>query len=99
MPYPQASVGLIDHLTRLADISVEAPELRTAADVTRQRIDELIAQNADHVAMVAGLEQQVDAEATSSNSGDHPPMDLDNLPSGDEIAAELQRFLREQGQA
>ncbi len=99
MPYPQASVGLIDQLTRLAEISVDAPELRSAAEVTRQRIDELIAQNPDHVAMVAGLEQQVDAEATSSNSGDHPPMDLDNLPSGDEIAAELQRFLREQGQA
>ncbi len=46
--------------------------------------------------MVEQLERQAEAEA--AGSGDHPPLDIDNLPSGDEIAAELQRFLREEGQ-
>lgn len=98
MPYPQASVRLLDQLSRLGGLSVDVTELRAAADVTRERIDGLIAQNPEHVAMVAGLEQQHDSESTSSNIIDHPPLDGDNLPSGDEIAAELQRFLREEGQ-
>ena len=105
MPYPDASVALIEHLARLGGIVLDLTELRGAAEVTRNRIDGLIAQNPEHIAMVEGLERQYEAELTetsgsglSSNTGDHPPMDLENLPSGDEIAAELQRFLREEGQ-
>jgi hypothetical protein len=105
MPYPEASVGLLEHLARLGGIVVDLTELRAAADVTRNRIDGLIAQNPEHIAMVEGLERQFEAELSeasgsglSSNSGDHPPLDMENLPSGDEIAAELQRFLREEGQ-
>lgn len=103
MPYPEASVSLLEHLIRLGGVSIDVSELRAAADVTRTRIDGLIAQNPEHIAMVEGLERQAESEAAdtespSSYAGDHPPMDLDNLPSGDEIAAELQRFLREEGQ-
>lgn len=98
MPYPQASVELLDQLSRIGNVSVDVSELQAAADVTRERIDALISQNPEHMAMVAGLEQQLDAEATNSNFMNHPPMDIDNLPSGDEIAAELQRFLRDEGQ-
>jgi hypothetical protein len=101
MPYPDASVGLLDRLARLAGVSVDLTELKAAAAVTRDRIDGLIAQNPEHTAMVEGLERQLEAELAdgpSSDAGGHPPMDLDNLPSGDEIAAELQRFLREEGQ-
>ena len=105
MPYPEASVGLLEHLARLGGIVLDLTELRGAAEVTRNRIDGLIAQNPEHIAMVEGLERQYEAELTetsstglSSNTGDHPPMDMENLPSGDEIAAELQRFLREEGQ-
>ena len=39
--------------------------------------------------MVRQLEAQVDAA-----EGAAPPFDIGNLPSGDEIAAELERFLR-----
>lgn len=101
MPYPDASVGLLDHLARLGDVTVDVSELRGAAGVTKTRIDGLIAQNPEHVAMVEQLERQADAEAAEAggaNTGEHPPLDMENLPSGDEIAAELQRFLREEGQ-
>lgn len=98
MPYPDASVGLLGHLARLGGITVDVTELRGAADVTRTRIDGLIAQNPEHVAMVEQLERQWEAEAAAGPGDDHPPLDVDNLPSGDEIAAELQRFLREEGQ-
>jgi hypothetical protein len=98
MPYPDASVGLLDHLARLGGVTVDVTELRAAAGVTKTRIDGLIAQNPEHVAMVEQLERQLEAEAAAGPGGEHAPLDMDNLPSGDEIAAELQRFLREEGQ-
>jgi hypothetical protein len=97
MPYPDASVGLLGHLSRLGGISVDVAELTGAAEVTRTRIDGLIAQNPEHVAMVEQLERQWEAEATAVPGNEPAPLDMDNLPSGDEIAAELQRFLRDEG--
>ena len=100
MPYPEASVALLDRLQRLSGLSIDLAELQAASEVTRNRIDGLIAQNPEHIAMVEGLERQWEQEQAegSSNQGGPPPFDMENLPSGDEIAAELQRFLREEGQ-
>jgi hypothetical protein len=99
MPYPEASVGLLDRLARLSGMTIDLGELQAAAEVTRNRIDGLIAQNPEHIAMVEGLERQWEQEQAegASNQGG-APFDMENLPSGDEIAAELQRFLREEGQ-
>lgn len=92
MPYPAASAALVDMVTTVAGLDLAVPALDEAVAVARERIDELVAQNPDHQAMVANLEAQVDAEAVP------PPLNFDDLPTGDEIAAELQRFLRDQGQ-
>jgi hypothetical protein len=99
MPYPEASVGLLDRLARLSGMTIDLGELQSAAEVTRNRIDGLIAQNPEHIAMVEGLERQWEQEQAegAANTGG-TPFDMENLPSGDEIAAELQRFLREEGQ-
>jgi hypothetical protein len=48
--------------------------------------------------MVEGLERQWEAELAGAASAEPIPIDMENIPSGDEIAAELQRFLREEGQ-
>lgn len=100
MPYPEASVELLDRLAHLAGLTFDMTELRAAAAVTRERVDTLIAQNPEHVAMVEGLEHQLDAEAAGPSAPpfNAPLFDENNLPSGDEIAAELQRFLRDEGQ-
>jgi proteasome assembly chaperone (PAC2) family protein len=90
MPYPAASAALLQGLAVLGGPVFSVRELEAAAEVTSQRIDELIANSEEHRAMVAQLEAQHDAEHT-------PPADLSNLPSGDEIAAELERFLRGEG--
>lgn len=86
MPYPAASAALLDRLRDLAGIAVRGDDLRAAAVVTHERIDELIANSDDHRSMVEQLERQVDAIESA--------LDIANLPTGDEIAAELQRFLR-----
>jgi hypothetical protein len=91
--YPGASVALVEMLMRLTGLSIDLTELRAAEANARQRIDQLIQQSDEHRSMVAGLEQQADDEAQESATA----MNLDNLPSGDEIAAELERFLRGEG--
>ena len=91
MPYPAASVALLDGLAAVGGIHVDSPALRAETDASRQRIDALIAENEDHVRMVRQLEAAVDA------SGEPPAGGLGTLPSGDELAAEVERFLRDQG--
>ncbi len=91
MPYPAASAALLDGLALVAGLSIDSTELWAAAEVTRKRVDELIAQSEAHTAMVRQLEEQVDTtEGGSLGPG--------QIPSGDELGEELERYLRgEQG--
>ena len=91
MPYPAASAALIEGLASVTGLDISAEELRAAADVTAARIDQIIASSEEHGEMVRQLEANAEAEE------DAPPLDLTKLPSGDEIAAELERFLRGEG--
>jgi predicted ATP-grasp superfamily ATP-dependent carboligase len=89
MHYPGASVGLIDSLARLAELTLPVGDLPGQAEVTRSRLDELISQNPEHEAMLHQLE-------TAYERLDVGPLGDANLPTGDELAAELERYLREQ---
>ena len=94
MPYPAASAALLDGLAGIGDLNLDTSALRDEAAATRQRLDALVAENPDHVQMVQNLEASYDAEA-----GVVPSADLGlggPLPSGDELAAEVERFLRDQ---
>jgi len=93
MPYPAAAAALVEGLARIGDLTLVSLELHDAAARTRARIDELIANSEEHKTMVAQLEAQADQESRSGPLG--PPGRP--LPSGDEIAAELERFLRGEG--
>jgi proteasome assembly chaperone (PAC2) family protein len=92
MPYPAASVALLDGLGDVAGLQVGNDALRSEADATRQRVDALVNENEEHKEMVRQLEASVDAEQESTDSA----LGLGSLPSGDELAAELERFLRDQ---
>jgi PAC2 family len=89
MPYPEASATLLEGLSSLTGLQIDTTELREAAADTRRRVDELVANNPEHQQLVAQLEGAADAETGSGANGG-----FGNLPSGDEIAAELERFLR-----
>jgi hypothetical protein len=93
MPYPAASAALVDGLAAVAHVRLPSTELQEAATRARVRIDELIANSDEHRSMVAQLEAQVDGETQTPE----PELDATRLPSGDEIAAELERFLRGEG--
>jgi len=88
MPYPAASVLLLEALADLAGIVVDTTELREAAEAARRQLDELTANSPQHSALVRQLEAQADAEAESPTPG------WGELPTGDELAAELEKFLR-----
>jgi hypothetical protein len=92
LPYPGASVALLGGLREMTGVATEAVALRQEAEAHRKRLDGLIAQNEEHVAMLQQLEQVYDSEASSGEAV--PPR---QLPTGDEIAAELERYLRDQG--
>jgi len=86
MPYPQASAALIEGLARTAGLTLDASHLRASAEEARQRVDDLVTNNPDHSSMVTQLEEAVDEVEGTPLS--------DQVPSGDELAAELERFLR-----
>ncbi|MBV9041927.1 MAG: PAC2 family protein [Acidimicrobiia bacterium] len=88
MPYPEASVVLLEGLAALTGVHADATELRAAAQSTRTRLDELVANSEEHATLVRQLETAVDAEIERPLGS--------SLPSGDELAAELERFLREE---
>jgi hypothetical protein len=87
MPFPAASLALLESLESLAGLSLDLKELRESAEHSQEKVDQLIAQSAEHVDMVRQLEEQAD-EMTD------PLIEPGGLPSGDELAAELERFLR-----
>jgi ferric-dicitrate binding protein FerR (iron transport regulator) len=62
------------------------------ADATRARLDELIAQNPEHTAMLRQLEQAWEQAEPATDT----PFAASDLPSGDELMAELEQFLRDQ---
>jgi predicted ATP-grasp superfamily ATP-dependent carboligase len=97
MAYPGASTALVDAVADTAGLSIPADELRDEAARLRVRLDELVAANPEHVAMVAQLEEAYDSVDPIVAGAVVDGLDATNLPTGDELAAELERFLREQG--
>ena len=85
MPYPAASLVLLETANRLGGLRLPTGDLADQAVASRARIDELIAQNPEHLGMLRQLEQQVDDQPSSMTP-----------TSGEELAAELERFLRDQ---
>lgn len=81
-PYPPASVELVRAVGRHLDVEVPLRSLREAAEDVRTRLD--VATAADDVARqyVERLEAMVDEE---------------RLPSGDDLIADIEKFLRERG--
>lgn len=91
MPFPAGSLALLESVNLVADISLPVGDLPARADATRARLDELIAQNPEHVAMLRQLEVSWEQSEPVDT-----PIGLSDLPTGDELAAELEDFLRDQ---
>lgn len=97
MPYPEASCQLLEGLSRVTGLTIDTTLLHETAAAARQRLDELTANSVEHMALVRQLEAQFDAEASGQGADGGGGPQWTDLPSGDELAAEVERFLRDQG--
>jgi predicted ATP-grasp superfamily ATP-dependent carboligase len=87
-PNPKAALALVRKLEGLVGVAVDATELESgAADYDRQ-VNVAVQSDPEVQAFVERLEQ---AAGTEPNENEGP------LPSGDSIARDLQRFLRQRG--
>jgi proteasome assembly chaperone (PAC2) family protein len=86
-PSPRAAVALCERLGGLIGIDIEVSELEEAARSYEEQVSEAVASDEETAAYVEELEQRVDSLEETSD-----------LPSGDALAAELTRFLREREQ-
>ena len=85
-PYPAASQALIEGLAETAQVSVGVGSLGELALATRNRLDELVSDEESHQAMLGELERQHDQFAHGGET----------LPTSDELAEEVENFLRSQ---
>ena len=83
-PSPRAAKALVDRLAELLDADVDTVELDEAADAYSQQVSEAVAADAETSSYVEELERRVDEIAAE-----------ESIPSGESIAAELTRYLRE----
>ena len=93
--YPAASMTLLEHLSTLTGLLVPAESLREAAEANRTEIDEQIGRSTENTAVVAALEQQYDA-FTASREETGLLGSSGEVPSGEELGAQFERFLAEQ---
>jgi predicted ATP-grasp superfamily ATP-dependent carboligase len=90
LPSPKAALALVERSAALLGAPVDAPELRAAAVEYERQVDERVADDEDAAAYVAQLEESSDEEWPE-------PAGADGLRLGniDELAAEVERFLRD----
>jgi proteasome assembly chaperone (PAC2) family protein len=83
-PSPRAALALVRRFGELMSIDVDVDELDQAANEYSEQVSEAVSADADTAAYVEELERRVDMLSAE-----------ESLPSGDTLAAELSRFLRE----
>ena len=83
-PSPKAALALAERLGDVLEAEIETGELEEAAETYSGQVSEAVASDPDTAAYVEELEQRADTLAEEAE-----------LPSGDALAAELTRFLRE----
>jgi hypothetical protein len=86
-PYPAASIALLQALSSVSGLAINTESLEEGAESTNREVDRLIAQSEEHTEMVRQLEERYRRIAPAE-------IDENILPSGDQIAEELQRYLR-----
>jgi proteasome assembly chaperone (PAC2) family protein len=90
-PNPKAALALVEKTVELVGLSAPVDDLARATAVYEQQVSEMVAGDEDVQAYVKLLEERADERAREE-------IDPAQLPSGDALAAELERFLRDRGQ-
>ena len=96
---PKATLALVERCARVLGTDVDVAKLRISSAAYERQINELVASDEDASAYVTRLEEQ-DAEAEAAESELVPDEEGVRLTpaSGDRLAAEVERYLREHRQ-
>jgi proteasome assembly chaperone (PAC2) family protein len=86
VPNPKAALALLRRLEGLTGIAIEGSELEDASERFDEQIDRAVAANPEIEQLVRRLEEEQAEE-----------LELGEGASGDDIASEFQRFLRQRG--
>jgi predicted ATP-grasp superfamily ATP-dependent carboligase len=86
---PKAALALVRRVERLIGVSVDVSELETAAADYERQVGLAVQSDPDIRAFVERLEQAAESDEETLAAGD--------VPSGDTLAREFQRFLRQRG--
>ncbi|MFY9488605.1 MAG: PAC2 family protein [Solirubrobacterales bacterium] len=88
-PNPPAALSLVRAFEAVTGAIIDSTELETAADRFRDQVSAAVAQDEEISSYVRTLEDNADEEDDAALGGG-------SIPSGDAIAQEIQRFLRQQ---
>jgi proteasome assembly chaperone (PAC2) family protein len=84
-PSPKAALALVHRICGVLETSIGTASLERASSRYEREVSEVVAADDDIAGYVRQLERRAEGES------------LDELVSGDDLAEELERFLREQG--
>jgi len=82
-PSPRAALALCDRLGTILDTAIDTHELQEASEAYSEQVTSAVAGDEETAAYVEELEQRADS------------LEEQQMPSGEALAAELTRFLRE----
>ncbi|OCW88129.1 proteasome protein [Nocardia farcinica] len=94
--YPAASARLLAAVAELAGLDLPLAALDSAAEKVRAQVDNEVEGNSEIESVVAALETQYDTFTQAAQERSSLLAAEESLPSGDELGAELERFLAEQ---
>ena len=90
VPNPKGALAVLRRLESLVGVTVDAQDLETAAVDYERQVSRAVEMDPDVQAFVERLERAADEEERAPDPG--------SLPSGDVLAREFQRFLRQRGE-
>jgi hypothetical protein len=92
VPSAPAALALLETLGNLLGGDLDLSSLEQTSEEYRQQVSVAVAQDTDLASYVKMLEERYDVQTDGPNGGSA----RGDLPSGDDLADELERFLRDQ---
>jgi proteasome assembly chaperone (PAC2) family protein len=97
-PNPPATRALLERFSQVAELHLDLQGLDQLVDLWRVQVDHTISENDEVATYVRELETRVDAEDAGERGigqGGHPAGG-GSVPNADDLAAEVEQFLRDQ---
>jgi hypothetical protein len=82
---PKVALSLLRKLGEVLEVPIDTDDIETAVRIWEKQVRDAVAEDDNLIAYVTRLEEAAPPES-----------DLGHIPSGDQIAQELERFLRDQ---